>query len=130
MKRVAILIACVVLLLLGCCKAPDSDYDVDFYSGIYPLKFWETEGLENSQFCAIPDMDAAIKIANVVFENTPKQKSEQAFKPQSVFYDEEDEVWVLLFRNPYPETGAVSTGPCYTIAIQKQDGKVLGINYE
>ena len=129
MKHVFALILCVVLLV-GCSKTPGNDSNIHYYTGVYPLKFWETEKMEDSQFVLVPDAEAAIRIANVIFESISKPRTEESFEIQSVFYDEEDEVWVLLFREPYPETGAISTGPCYAIAIQKQDGKVLGINYE
>ena len=70
-----------------------------------------------------------IKFANLVYESIPKGPVAANFDIQSVYFDEQDEVWVVLFCEAIPEAGPVSTGLCYSIALQKKDGKVLGINY-
>lgn len=129
MKRLVVLIVCMMLLFLGCHQAPDSGTDIVLYSGKYPLRFWETERIEDSQYCVIPDLDTAIKFANLVYESIPKGPVAANFDIQSVYFDEQDEVWVVLFCEAIPEAGPVSTGLCYSIALQKKDGKVLGINY-
>ena len=128
--RVVVLVVCIMLLFLGCHQSPDSNNDIVFYSGKYPLRFWETEKIEDSQYCVIPDQDTAIKFANTVYESIPKVPLAANFDIQSVYFDEQDDVWIATFYEALPEAGPVSTGPCYSIAIQKKDGKVLGINFE
>ena len=130
MKRVVILIVSMIVLLWGCHQVPSSDKEVSFYSGTYPLRFWETEKIEDSHYCVIPDLDTAINFANLVYESIPKGPVAANFDIQSVYFDEQEEVWVVLFREAIPEVGPVSTGPSYTIVLRKKDGKVLSINYE
>lgn len=127
MKRVVLLVICIMLLLSGCLQAPDSDTNIVFHSGTYPLRFWETEKIEDSQYCVIPDQSTAIKFANAVYESIPKVPLAANFDIQSVYFDEHDEVWIVLFYEELPGVGPVSTGHCYSIALQKKDGKVLGI---
>ncbi len=44
--------------------------------------------------------------------------------PQSVFFDSQDEIWILTFGTDGKDN--VAGGAC-SIAIRKQDGKVLSI---
>lgn len=127
MKKVVILLFCILLLLTGCSKAENQSFEGSFRAGVLPTKFWEDEKIEDSPYCVIPNVDVAVKIATDIYENLPNNLKAQKFDAQSVFYDEEDAVWVVLFRKAYTESGPDFTGPCYAIALQKKDGKVLGI---
>lgn len=127
MKKVLLLILCLLLILTGCNKQPDTEGDIVFRSGIYPSKFWETDRIENSQYCIIPDMDTAVRVATEIYKGISMSPQMRAYTAQSVFYDEEDEVWIVLFRDELPASGPIATGPFYSIALQRKDGKVLSI---
>lgn len=129
MKRLLPLIIIIVLVFMGC--APEStpiedssEVAIDFDTGIHWSKFWKTEKIENSDYCVIPSEDVAIKIATAIYQELPIH----TYSAQGVFYDEQDEVWVVEFYAPLPELGPMPTDqPTHSIALQKKDGKVLSI---
>ena len=53
-----------------------------------------------------------------------KSQEEQTLKPIGVFFDTEDEVWIVAIG--YPPDSLIAGGD-YSIALQKSDGKVLRI---
>ena len=53
-----------------------------------------------------------------------KSKAAQDYEPQSVFYDDQDEIWIVSFRKDSDEI--IAGGDC-SIALQKKDGRVLRI---
>ena len=137
MKRVLLLLMSLLLLLAGCTKQDSKirqsesadqfeheESGIDYRTGIYYEKFWETECLEGSNYCVIPDKETAVKIATVIYHELPIG----TYPAQAVFFDEEDEVWIVKFYSPIPETGPAATDqPVHSIALQKRDGKVLAI---
>ena len=92
-------------------------------SGIYYNKNWE-EAYGTYQGSAIPNENAAVQVADVIFNNMRKSSTAEGFRPQSVFFDTEDEIWIVSFWEPNND---LSTGNCCSIAIKKNDGKVLRI---
>ena len=137
MKRILLLLMSLLVLLAGCnqqAKQPQQaesveqneheENEIDFKSGVYYKKFWETECLEDSGYCVIPDKEAAVNIATAIYRELPISN----YPAQAVFFDEEDEVWIVKFYSPIPETGPAATGqPVHSIALQKRDGKVLSV---
>ena len=136
MKRILLLLISSLLLLAGCTKqatqtqaesmeqSKNEETEMDFRTGSYYDKFWETECLEKTDYCVIPDKDAAVKIATAIYQGLPIR----TYSAQAVFYDEEDLVWIVEFYYPIPESGPAPTDqPVHSIALQKMDGKVLGI---
>ncbi|MEF2724694.1 MAG: NTF2 fold immunity protein [Eubacterium sp.] len=53
-----------------------------------------------------------------------KSKEMSGLVPYAVFYDTQDEIWIVNFRNPNSEK--MIGGDC-NIALQKKDGKVLRV---
>ena len=137
MKKALLLLMSLLLLLAGCAEqdpqiqqsksidqVEHDKSEIDYRTGIYYEKFWETECLEDSDYCVIPDVEAAVKIATAIYHELPIS----TYPAQSVFFDEEDEVWIVKFYAPIPETGPAATDqPVHSIALQKKDGKVLSI---
>lgn len=131
MKRKLSLAMCMLMLLAGCNKQiaqtrqPEQvKNEVEYKTGVYRSRFWEAESIEDSNYCVIPDEEAAVKIATAIYQELPIH----TYTAQSVFYDEKDEVWIVKFHFPIPESGPVATDlPVHTIALQKKDGKVLSI---
>ena len=78
----------------------------------------------------IPDKETAISVAVQIFSGMEKGKTAEKFLPQSVFYDEEDEIWIVLFTEPIKKYGVATLGNGCCIAMQKSDGKVLRIWFE
>ena len=142
MKRVLLLLICLFMLVAGCAyntekteqseneniiieeRANPVEPEITFKTGSYDHKFWETDKIEDYPgYCVIPDEDAAVKIATAIYKELPIF----AFEAQSVFFDEEDEVWIVSFYPPIPDSGPVAIGSCHSIALRKKDGKVLSI---
>ena len=138
MKRVLLFLVCLFILVTGCAQNTEKteqstmveehtqpvEHAITFKTGIYDHKFWKTDKIEDYPgYCVIPDEDAAVKIATAIYKELPIF----AFEAQSVFFDEEDEVWIVSFYPPIPESGPVEIGSCHSIALRKKDGKVLGI---
>ena len=138
MKKYLLLLISLLVLLVGCTSQDKQiqpvksveqsnieENEIDFRAGIYYDKFWETECIEDSDYCVIPDEEAAVRIATAIYQKLPIR----TYTAQAVFYDEEDEVWIVKFYYPIPETGPAPTDqPIHSIALQKKDGKVLSIH--
>lgn len=80
---------------------------------------------------AVPDKETALEIAQAVFNGMGKSNGEKQLVPGSIFYDEEDEIWIVTFSpvsDQLPDGVLIVGGGC-SIAIQKSDGKILRIWY-
>ena len=98
---------------------------IDYETGIYYSKNWnDTVGTYSGS--VIPDDKAAVEIATAIYNSIPKRDEAQEWTPQYVFYDEQDEIWIVSFWKTSDES---LMGGCCSIALQKQDAKVLRIWY-
>lgn len=94
-----------------------------FESGKYHNKDWnETVGTYSKT--VVPNEEIALDIAKAIFNGMDKSKEAQDYVPQSIFFDEQDEIWIVSF---WKESNNSSLGSDCSIAIQKKDGKVLRI---
>lgn len=105
------------------CEDQGKEDVIAYESGIYHNKNWN-ESACTYQSAVIPDKKTALEIATVIFNRMRKSNSAQKYVPQSVFYDEQDEIWIVSFWEG--TNGIVLSGDC-SIAMQKKDGKVLRI---
>ena len=128
MRRVLVLVVLVIALILiscsACGKSQKQNDMVKFESGTYHNKNWSESIGTYSRKAVVPDEETALKVAKAIFDGMEKSKAAQKYVPQSVFYDEQDEVWIVSFwesSNQY-----ILGGDC-SIALQKKDGKVLRI---
>lgn len=107
---------------------PDAESDtITYESGEFDNKNWnDTVGTYCSD--VIPDEDTALKVAQAIFDGIEKNKIEQEYVPYSVFYDEQDEIWIVSFGENLDEfSDEIIVGGGCDIAMQKKDGKVLRI---
>ena len=95
---------------------------MQYQTGIFYDKNWDDPvGTYNGD--VIPNENTAISIATQIFDSMEKSNAYDHFKPQAVFYDEQDAVWIVsLYNSEEMHTG----GDC-NIAMQKRDGKILRI---
>ena len=77
----------------------------------------------------VPDRDVALTVGIAVFKGIAKNsKSLEDFVPQSVFYDTENEFWVVIFYPDYDsDEGVYVVGGDCSIFIRKNDGQVFRI---
>lgn len=140
MKKISVLFLLaifIVFCLSACCgcgnaacspskNSSDEDNIPAFIeSGVFSEKYWDDPAL-SYDFVAVPDANVALEIAEAVFDAF-KDKGYGAVSgqvPQSIFFDTEDEVWIVSFWEN--QTGDVmKTDGDFNIAIQKSDGRVL-----
>ena len=126
MRRILVVI--VIALSMICCstcgKEQKENDMIKYESGVFYDKNWsETIGTYNEK-AVIPNEEIALKIAKAIFEGMEKSGEVQEYVPQSVFYDNKDEVWIVSFWKNSNQT--ILGGDC-NIALQKKDGKVLRI---
>ena len=129
-KQIMLLVVLVLGLILSsaCAHSKKTENNevnnmVKFESGNYFNKDWsETAG--NYRGVVVPNKETALNIAQAIFSGLEKSKEMQDYIPQSVFYDEQDEIWIVSF---WKESNQITLGGDCSIAIQKSDGKVLRI---
>ena len=117
MKRTLVLFT-IILSMVFCSACGNSKKENDmvkYESGNYHDKNWsETIGTE----------ETALKIAKAIFDGMEKSKDAKEYVPQSVFYDNQDEIWIVSFGK---NSNHIMLGGDCNIAMQKKDGKVLRI---
>ena len=106
----------------------DDKVVVDFQTGIYDYKNWD-ETIGTYRGDAIPNQQVASNVATEIFNGLEKSSKAQKYVLQEVFYDEQDEIWIVAFYEPIEENsdGTYTLGGGCNIALQKKDGKVLRI---
>ena len=123
LKRIlgAFCIFVIVLTLVACSNSKASD--LDFESGIYRNKPWHTPaGAYES--AAVADKETALTIARAVLNETIK---ENHYAAQKIFFDEEEEVWVISFSGPsgLNADGTMTTGGGCSIKRNKNYSSLL-----
>ncbi len=123
-KLIFLFITLLSITLFSACGNDKKENDmVKYESGIYYDKNWdETVGTYTES--VIPDKDTALEVATVIFNGMDKSRGAKEYVPKSVFYDDQDEIWIVSFGKDSDEI--ILGGDC-SIAIQKKDGKVLRI---
>ena len=98
--------------------------DIFTPGGMTALYWVDNENVPNIDIVAIPDMETAIDIASAIFRNMQKDGRYVNYVPQVVYYDGENEIWIVSFRD---ETCTRFIGQSISIALQKSDARVLKI---
>ncbi len=151
MKRKATAAVVILLSLIFCAACENTQKDkteikkgnaeikyesgqdiIEYETGQFYNKNWnETFGTYNKK-AVIPDKETAIKAAQAIFDGMEKSEKVQEYVPQYVFYDNQDEVWIVAFwkRLDWNNSDMITTGEDCCIALQKKDGKVLRIWFE
>lgn len=124
MKRmVATMMLFLTLFIFTSCNTHEDVQNFNYEEGIYYDKNWsEKTGTYTED--VVPTKEAAVAIATAVYNGIDKSQSMSNFTPQSVFFDKQDEIWIVSFGTDSKEN--IVGGDC-SIAIQKQDGRVLRI---
>ncbi|MBR5500281.1 MAG: hypothetical protein IKV74_01995 [Clostridia bacterium] len=126
MRRILVVFV-IVLSMISCvaCRNGKKEKDmIKYESGIFYNKNWNESIGTYSGKAVIPDEETALKIANAIFDGMEKSKEVQKYVPQSVFYDDQDEVWIVSF---WKSSNQITLGGDCNIALQKKDGRVLRI---
>jgi len=100
--------------------------NIKLETGVYSNKNWD-EKMETANLDCVPDKDTAIKIANVITNRYTKGRAYGKYEITSVFYDNQDGVWIVSYDDIPADKNMKVVGGCYNIAIRKKDAKVLRI---
>lgn len=103
-------------------KAQERANEIIIRKGIYSNKNWE-ESVGTISVPVVPNEDVAIHISSEIIQGIYDGLS-SSYIPISIFYDEEDSIWIVSFQKSGEELLA---GGDISVAIQKKDGKVLRI---
>lgn len=123
MKKCIAISVLFLSLLLSSCANDTSDQEIQFEEGIFYDKNWsDTAGTYTGN--VVESKETAVAIATAVYNGMRKSQSMSNLMPQSVFFDNQDEIWIVTFGTDGKEN--VVGGDC-SIAIQKQDGRILRI---
>lgn len=119
MKKAIILFAllCISVCATACNRAEDHDMDT------YSHNFLQ-DSVRTYDGPVIPNEECAIAVAEVIYNNMAKSEDKRNYTPQYVYFDEENEAWIVSF---WEESSSTTLGDDCSIAIQKEDGKVLRI---
>lgn len=125
MKKTFTLLFTVILcvILLSACKNEKGNDMFNYKSGVYHDKNWG-DSVGTYKKDVISDEKCAVAVATEIFNCMEKSKALEEYKPQSVFYDEKDEIWIVSF---WKDSDEITLGGDCNIAMQKKDGKVLRI---
>lgn len=124
MKKIQFLIFPIIISLLcfSACGNKESKNDtIPLETGIYYDKNWD-EPVGSYKQEVIPDKETAIEVAKTIFSRMEKSKEAQEYTPQSIFYDEQDEVWIISFGKDLKDN--IVGGGC-SIAIEKKGWKSI-----
>lgn len=126
MRRTLVVLA-IVLSMISCSACGNDKKEnamIKYESGNFYDKNWsETIGTYSGR-AVIPDEETALKVAEAIFDGMEKSRDAQEYVPQSVFYDNQDGIWIVSF---WKDSDQITLGGDCSIAIQKKDGKVLRI---
>lgn len=123
-KKIILLFIILSIVLLSACGNREEEGNmIKYQMGNYYDKNWnETVGTYVG--AAIPDRETAIEVAKAIFYGMDKSESVRRYVPKSVFYDEQDGIWIVSFGE---DSDDVTLGGGCSIAMQKADGKILRI---
>lgn len=117
----------LALLLSGCgsngkaASVENGNEKIRYEEGIWPLENWENAEYPFEAVC-VPDSDTAVRITGIFMEQFQKQNKFRGYVPTSVFWDTENQVWVVT----YAESGDYPSA-CISIAVRKENAQVLGM---
>lgn len=132
MKKIKfILIIMLFILITGCNKKQsdakgDSTVNIEFEKGVFYDKDWD-EKIGTYQQDVIPDKETAIQVATQIFNGMEKNSKVEKYIPQSVFFDEIDDIWIVSFWEEKGDNEMLTVGDDCSIAIKKKNGQVLRI---
>ena len=122
MKKIGIMVIAILGIILCLSFSQKGERVVQFEAGSYFDKNWE-ESIGTYKGAVIPDKDTAMNVAISIFDGMSKSEEVAEYVVQSIFYDEQDEIWIVSF---WKDSENIIGGDC-SIALQKKDGKVIRI---
>lgn len=129
MRRTLVLILAICLILiifLVDFESGNAKTEITYKTGTF--KDYNKKSNVIYEDVAIPDKETAIAIAIAIFKTIPKTANTQEYIPQEVFFDTENEVWIVTFANTNPQNK--SEKGRWRIALNKEDSSVYLVWFE
>lgn len=104
-----------------------------YMEGKYSDRVWDKALIEEhnskptSPDKTVSDADAAIQIATIEFEKFQREGRGKSYCLSGVFYDTEDQVWIVWFSEKQVSNSVYVAGACYNVAIAKNSGQVIKV---
>lgn len=121
---------CGRLIMISCSACGNSQKEsngIRYESGTFHDKNWSETIGTYSRRAAVPDEETALKIAQAIFDGMEKSKEAQKYVPQSVFYDNQDEIWIVSF---WKNSNQIALGGDCSIALPKKTERCCGYGLE
>lgn len=100
----------------------DDDAELFYDEGVFDRRFWDSEEYGNDLFAGngvcIPDKETAVAIASLIY--CAQGYSKDDGKAIGVFFDTEEELWIVMFGYPAPST-------IVHIVLRKDNAQVVAI---
>ncbi|MEI3239904.1 MAG: hypothetical protein V8S32_07715 [Lachnospiraceae bacterium] len=96
MKKIGIMVIAILGMILCLSCSQKGKRVVEFEAGSYFDKNWE-ESIGTYKGAVIPDKDTAMNVAISIFDGMSKSEEVAEYVVQSIFYDEQDEIWIVSF---------------------------------
>ena len=124
MKKYLLLFTFVIIFIcFFSCERKENvmnESNIVISSGIYSNKDWDKFEFPFSAEC-IPDSETAIAVTKSIVMNFQKEGKFCDYAPQLVFFDVEDNIWIVSF---WPKIeGYIGSG--FNIAIRKENAQVV-----
>ena len=105
--------------------------DYTYMEGTYSDRVWDKSLINDinsspqSTGTNISTADMAISIATVEFEKIQQEGMCISYSLGGVFFDVEDQVWIVWFTEKPESDDVILVGSCYNIAISKNSGQII-----
>ena len=105
--------------------------DYTYMEGVFTDRAWDKDLIEEinsnppSPSNIVSTADQAILLATVEFEKLQQAGICKSYHLDGVFYDMEDQVWIVWFAEQAESEDAYVVGNCYNIAISKTNSQVI-----
>ena len=130
MKRLFLAIF-FICIFSGCTQSATDIVEVSSGEYAYKSLYLEKNADNTINSICIPDSETAIVIGQAVFDSISDEQTKdyvKNLKMHSVFFDEEDHLWIIGFSPEIEEKEGVFYFPrTCTIIIRAEDACVLGI---
>ena len=105
--------------------------DYTYMEGRFPYRVWDKTLINQinsspqSSSDNVSTADMAISIATVEFEKLQREGIYNSHCLSGVFFDVEDQIWIVWFAEKSESADVIVVGNCYNIAISKNSGQII-----
>ena len=131
--RFRLIVVFLIVMLCFVSIQASSSSSMEYEVGVYPKEQWDDNTWIYYEGEMISDTACAVDLAATLFTHLPQDGWTVGYKPQAVFYDDQEKLWIVSFWQDYPmwegEEGdiTITLMPCLNIALSSKDASVVKI---